>query len=75
VSEEPQFRALIRRLASNQVAFVAVGGIAMILRAADYVTFDLDVCYERCLGTYSDFAGHWRPFAQQYVRPFQTPLN
>jgi hypothetical protein len=37
----------MRLLAQHQVSMVVIGGVAMIVRSADYLTFDLDICYDR----------------------------
>jgi len=47
MEETPKFRELIRLLVNEQVKLVVIGGVAMALRSADYLTFDLDICYER----------------------------
>ncbi len=38
---------LLRILADGHVEFVLIGGLAMVARGSNYVTKDLDVCYER----------------------------
>ena len=40
---EPQITLLVR----FQVDFVVVGGVAVVMHGADYLTHDLDVCYSR----------------------------
>jgi len=47
VIEKTNYTALMRLLAQAQVNMVVIGGVAMIVRSADYMTFDLDICYER----------------------------
>lgn len=41
--EPPEFGAILRTLDSNSVRFVVIGGLAMILHGATYVTFDCDL--------------------------------
>ena len=38
---------LLDALIDNDVAFVVIGGVAMVLRGSTRVTIDLDLCYER----------------------------
>ncbi|MEM6645057.1 MAG: hypothetical protein AAF730_02280, partial [Bacteroidota bacterium] len=40
-------RALLEVLHEEHVAFVVVGGVAAITHGMNYVTFGLDICYER----------------------------
>lgn len=47
MSDTPQFENLLRLLAEQPVHMVVVGGVAMNLRAADYMTLDLDICFEK----------------------------
>jgi hypothetical protein len=44
---EPRFDELVKVIASAQADVIIVGGIAMILQGADYLTLDFDVCYRR----------------------------
>ena len=41
--KEPEFLELLKSLVSEQVRFVIVGGIAMVLHGSSSVTFDLDL--------------------------------
>ncbi len=41
------FVGLLRLLANARVKMVVIGGVAMTLRAGNYTTLDLDVCFER----------------------------
>jgi hypothetical protein len=43
----PDFRRLIEALAAENVRFVIVGGVAMVLHGSTRVTQDLDVRYTR----------------------------
>ena len=45
--EKPDFIGLLRLLTKADAKIIVIGGVAMTLRGADYVTFDLDVCFER----------------------------
>jgi hypothetical protein len=40
-------REIIDRLRAEDVAFVIIGGVAMVLRGSSRTTIDLDLCYER----------------------------
>ena len=42
-----QIEKLLKSLASEKVKFVLVGGIAAIGHGMNYVTTDIDICYER----------------------------
>ncbi len=46
-SDRPEFRLreLLRRLTENDVDFVVIGGVAVILQASPRFTKDLDICY------------------------------
>ena len=37
----------ITSLASNDVEFVIIGGVALSIHSAAYVTYDIDICYSR----------------------------
>jgi predicted nucleotidyltransferase len=41
------FRKLLESLLSNNVEFVIVGGVAMVLQGSPRTTLDLDICYSR----------------------------
>lgn len=41
------FRKILEALASADVKFVVVGGVALVARGAPRTTEDLDICYER----------------------------
>lgn len=41
------YPALLARLAEHDVAFVIVGGVALVLRGSARGTFDIDICYDR----------------------------
>ena len=41
------FQRLIEALAQNQVAYVIIGGVALVLHGSSRVTQDLDICYRR----------------------------
>ncbi len=43
----PDFEKLLAALRAERVAFVIVGGVALVLRGAGRVTRDLDLCYDR----------------------------
>ncbi len=38
---------ILRRLATRQVEYVVVGGLAMVVHGSAYITDDLDLCYRR----------------------------
>jgi hypothetical protein len=41
------FRALVEALTDQQVEFVIVGGVALVVQGAPRTTADLDICYAR----------------------------
>jgi len=41
------FQRLVEALARNQVRFVIVGGVALVLQGSARTTVDLDICYAR----------------------------
>jgi hypothetical protein len=41
------FRKLVETLAENEVEFVIVGGVALVLQGSPRTTVDLDICYSR----------------------------
>jgi hypothetical protein len=41
------YPGLLARLAERKVAFVIVGGVALVLRGSGRGTFDIDICYDR----------------------------
>lgn len=43
----PDFRSLIESLAQQQVDFVIIGGVALVLHGSARTTQDLDLCYAR----------------------------
>ncbi len=44
---EPRLDELVKVIAGAQADVVIVGGVAMILQGADYLTLDFDVCFRR----------------------------
>ena len=49
-------------LASNEVDFVIIGGVALSLHSAAYVTYDLDVCFSRSKENIKKIVEALRPF-------------
>jgi hypothetical protein len=43
----PDFVGLLRRLAEAKIKMVVIDGATMTLRADNYTTLDLDICFER----------------------------
>lgn len=43
----PDFAAVIEVLASGEVRFVLIGGLAMVVHGNAYITEDIDLCYSR----------------------------
>lgn len=41
------FRALVDALSAEQVDYVVIGGVALVLQGAPRTTADLDICYDR----------------------------
>ena len=38
---------ILRRLLEQNVEFVVIGGLAMVAQGSAYITYDLDICYQR----------------------------
>ena len=53
---------LFDRLADHEVAFVIVGGIALVLRGSARITYDLDICYDRRRNNLRRLSEALRPF-------------
>lgn len=49
-------------LASNEVDFVIIGGVALALHSAAYVTYDIDICFSRSKENISKLVGALSPF-------------
>ena len=47
LSSEPRLDTLVSVIANLHADVIIVGGVAMILLGADYLTIDFDVCYRR----------------------------
>lgn len=52
----------ITALASHSVDFVVIGGVALGLHSAAYVTYDIDVCFSRTRKNLIKIADALRPF-------------
>lgn len=62
-----QFKALLSSLATNNVEFVIIGGLAATLHGSARVTYDLDVVYKRTPENLSKIVAALSPF-QPYLR-------
>ena len=58
----PDFRALIEALADQQVEFVVIGGVALVLRGSPRSTGDFDICYARAAPNLARLAAALLPF-------------
>ena len=47
MSDKPNYEHLLRLLADAEVNIIVIGAVAMNMRDADFVTQDLDVCYQQ----------------------------
>jgi hypothetical protein len=56
------FEKALSTLARAEVRFVIVGGYAVAAHGASYITFDLDICYERSRANLELLANALRPF-------------
>ncbi|MFL6196737.1 MAG: nucleotidyltransferase [Thermoanaerobaculia bacterium] len=56
------FQRLIDALAENQVDFVVIGAVALVLHGSARVTQDLDICYARNLENLERLAAALEPF-------------
>lgn len=75
MSDKPDFEGLLRLLAEGGVKMVVVGAVAMNLRAADYVTFDLDIVYERSPENIEKLCRLLAPHCAQIRAAFIDMLN
>jgi hypothetical protein len=60
-------------LAGNEVDFVLVGGVALGLHSAAYVTYDIDVCFSRTRENITRIVDALRPFEPR-LRGFPMEL-
>lgn len=49
-------------MASHNVEFVVIGGVALGIHSAAYITYDIDICYSRKRENLRKFADALRPF-------------
>jgi hypothetical protein len=56
------FERLLRALAAHDVAFVIIGGVALVLHGSARVTQDLDICYARDDENLQRLSGALTPF-------------
>ena len=63
----------ITTLASHEVDFVVIGGVALGLHSAAYVTYDIDVCFARTRENLKKIADALRPFNPR-LRGFPAEL-
>lgn len=47
MNDKPNYERLLRLLADANVNMIVIGAVAMNMRDADFVTQDLDVCYQQ----------------------------
>lgn len=52
----------ITTLASHDIEFVVIGGVALGIHSAAYVTYDIDICYSRKRENLQKIADALRPF-------------
>lgn len=57
-----EFRQFIDALVENQVEFVIIGGVALVLHGSPRITQDLDICYARHPENLHRLAAALRPF-------------
>src|ERR1043165_2965616 len=62
-----QFKALLAALASNEVEFVIIGGLAATLHGSARVTYDLDIVYNRTSTNLLKIVAALSPY-QPYLR-------
>lgn len=63
----------ITTLASNEVDFVLIGGVALSIHSAAYVTYDIDVCFSRTRDNLKRIAEALAPFNPR-LRGFPAEL-
>jgi hypothetical protein len=47
MAQQLDYESLIRVLVNAKVNMVIVGALGMVIRGADFTTFDMDICYEK----------------------------
>jgi len=62
-----QFGRLLAALVQGNVAFVVIGGVALVTQGGARATFDLDICYER--------SGQNYQCLERAIGPFQPRLR
>ena len=63
-------KQLITCLKNNQVEFVVIGGVAATVHGSAYVTYDLDICYDRDVKNLARMAKALAPY---HPRPRDMP--
>ena len=63
----------ITTLASHDVEFVVIGGVALGIHSAAYITYDIDICYSRKRENLEKLADALRPFEPR-LRGFPKEL-
>ena len=63
-------KKLITCLKNNQVEFVVIGGVAATVHGSAYVTYDLDICYDRDV---ENLARVVKALAPYHPRPRDMP--
>jgi hypothetical protein len=59
----PAYERLIGALVDQEVAFVVIGAVALVLHGSGRVTRDLDICYDRDVRNLKRLARALKPFA------------
>ncbi|MEK7807623.1 MAG: hypothetical protein AAB571_01005 [Chloroflexota bacterium] len=72
---QPRYTELLKLLANANVNMVVVGGVAMVLRASDAYTYDVDICFERTPQNAERLCRALAPYCQPIRSAFFDVVN
>ena len=82
VENTPEFSAILKVLANNNVEFIVVGGVCAVLLGALVATFDLDIVHSRseanlpCLiKALAELEAHYRDHLPRRLKPTTAALS
>jgi hypothetical protein len=58
----PDLQSILEALASNEVEFLVIGGMAAVAQGVPITTFDLDICYRRSPKNHERLVATLKPF-------------
>src|SRR5258708_36572501 len=68
-----EIKKAITTLASHDIEFVIIGGVALSLHSAAYITYDIDICYSRKRENLEKIASALKPLSPR-LRGFPKEL-